>query len=132
MPAGPNLPPDAIAAIERGEFIEAIKHVREHTGLGLKEAKDAVDRYRNGDRAALASVASSIAAVAASAAREDDDAFAAPANRPADKLQRGDGALGDPMAEPGRVRTGFWSSPLLWIVLVAIAAIVWRVLLHGN
>lgn len=35
----------AIAAIQRGHKIEAIKLVREEHGLGLKEAKDLVDRY---------------------------------------------------------------------------------------
>lgn len=122
-----NLPPDAIAAIERGEFIDAIKRVREHTGLGLKEAKEAVDRYRSGDRSALASVAASVAAVAAGAAREDDAAFTPPA-RPAAAVRRADAVPDDPMAEPGRVRTGFWSSPLLWVVLVMLAAVAWRFL----
>jgi ribosomal protein L7/L12 len=32
------------AALERGNKIEAIKLVRERTGLGLKEAKDLVER----------------------------------------------------------------------------------------
>ncbi len=32
--------------IESGEVVQAIKEVRETTGLGLKEAKDAVDAYR--------------------------------------------------------------------------------------
>ena|SRR5688572_12787031 len=32
------------AALERGDKIAAIKLVREHTGLGLKEAKDLVER----------------------------------------------------------------------------------------
>lgn len=40
-----ELPPEAVAAIERGRKIEAIAHVRVHTGLGLKEAKEAVDAY---------------------------------------------------------------------------------------
>lgn len=44
------LPPDAVVAIERGDLIVAIKLVREHTGLGLKESKEAVDRYQAGDR----------------------------------------------------------------------------------
>lgn len=44
MPEDPvKLPPDAIAALMRGNMIEAIKCVRNATGLGLKEAKDAVD-----------------------------------------------------------------------------------------
>ena len=43
-----GLPTEAIAAISRGQLIEAIKIVRQATGLGLKEAKDLVDSHRNG------------------------------------------------------------------------------------
>lgn len=42
------LPAEAIAALSRGQLIEAIKIVRVATGLGLKEAKDLVERYRDG------------------------------------------------------------------------------------
>jgi len=38
-----TLPAEVVAAIQRGNKIEAIKLLRELTGLGLKEAKDAVD-----------------------------------------------------------------------------------------
>ena len=38
-------PPAATEALRRGHKIEAIRLVREHTGLGLKEAKDAVEAY---------------------------------------------------------------------------------------
>jgi len=40
-----QIPHDAITAIENGNMIEAIKIVREETGLDLKEAKDLVDQY---------------------------------------------------------------------------------------
>ena len=40
-----QIPPAAISAIEKGSIIEAIKIVREDTGMGLKEAKDFVDQY---------------------------------------------------------------------------------------
>lgn len=43
------LPADAVAAIDRGHLIEAIRIVRERTGLGLKESKDAVERHVAGD-----------------------------------------------------------------------------------
>jgi ribosomal protein L7/L12 len=43
------LPEEAIAALGAGNKIEAIKIVREATGLGLKEAKEAVERYVPGD-----------------------------------------------------------------------------------
>lgn len=39
----PALPPDVMAALQRGNKIEAIKLLRKHTGLGLKEAKDQID-----------------------------------------------------------------------------------------
>jgi uncharacterized membrane protein YukC len=40
-----QIPPAAISAIEKGSIIEAIRIVREDTGMGLKEAKDFVDQY---------------------------------------------------------------------------------------
>jgi hypothetical protein len=38
-------PPAAVAALEQGNIIEAIKIVRLERGLGLKESKDQVDAY---------------------------------------------------------------------------------------
>lgn len=35
----------AVAALTKGNKIEAIKRVREERGIGLKEAKDIVDRH---------------------------------------------------------------------------------------
>lgn len=49
-----GLPAEAIAAISRGQLIEAIKMVRQATGLGLKEAKDLVDGYRGNPVSTLA------------------------------------------------------------------------------
>ena len=40
-----QLPPEAIAALERGNLIEAIKIVRERTGMDLKSSKEAVERH---------------------------------------------------------------------------------------
>ncbi|MCY1205531.1 50S ribosomal protein L7/L12 [compost metagenome] len=40
-----QLPPEAIAALERGNLIEAIKIVRDRTGMDLKSSKEAVERY---------------------------------------------------------------------------------------
>ena len=37
------LPPDVLNALERGNKIEAIKLLRQKTGLGLKESKDLID-----------------------------------------------------------------------------------------
>ena len=43
---GGALPPDVINALQKGQKIEAIRLMREQTGLGLKESKDAVDAYQ--------------------------------------------------------------------------------------
>jgi len=43
-----SIPDAAIAAIKSGHTVEAIKLIREQTGLGLKEAKDLVDSYLAG------------------------------------------------------------------------------------
>ncbi|SEK06827.1 Ribosomal protein L7/L12 C-terminal domain [Variovorax sp. OK605] len=40
-----ELPPDAVRALQSGRLIEAIKIVRDRTGLDLKSAKEAVERY---------------------------------------------------------------------------------------
>jgi ribosomal protein L7/L12 len=40
-----SIPQDAMAAADRGNVIEAIRIVCEETGLGLVEAKDAVEAY---------------------------------------------------------------------------------------
>jgi len=39
------LPGEAVSALERGSKIEAIKSVRIAHGVGLKEAKEIVERY---------------------------------------------------------------------------------------
>lgn len=130
-----NLPPDAIAALDQGDVVEAIQRVRRHTGLGLADAKDAVDRYRNGDRSALASVAAASAASAEATARSEaaghvDSIFDSfPSKPPAQGPRgvRGSAAsmLGDPMAEPGRVRGSAWGAPLVWSIAAAGALLVW-------
>ncbi len=58
MAGEPPFPPDqqrsgdvgafplaAVTALQGGKFIEAVKIVREARGIGLKDAKDAVDRF---------------------------------------------------------------------------------------
>lgn len=42
----PKLPPEAIAALERGQLIQAIKIIREQTGLGLAEAKQLAEQLK--------------------------------------------------------------------------------------
>jgi len=44
-----SLPPEAIAALQRGNKIEAIKLVRAAQKLDLKDAKDKVDDYVKND-----------------------------------------------------------------------------------
>jgi ribosomal protein L7/L12 len=41
-----NLPEDVIKAIQRGEKIQAIKHYRAATGVGLKEAKEFIEEVQ--------------------------------------------------------------------------------------
>ncbi len=50
------LPVAAIAALNKGSKIEAIKIVRRERGIGLKEAKDAVEEYLRGQPALQASL----------------------------------------------------------------------------
>ena len=42
----PRVPEECRRLVAEGKVIEAIKVYREHTGAGLKEAKDAIDRSR--------------------------------------------------------------------------------------
>ncbi len=47
MPTDP-LPDEVLAALTRGNTIEAIKRLREATGLGLAEAKGLIDAHQRG------------------------------------------------------------------------------------
>ena len=49
-----ELPAHVIDAVRRGNKIEAIKLLREHAGIGLKEAKDAVDAFERSSPVARA------------------------------------------------------------------------------
>lgn len=51
-PSEPDLPAAAVAALRQGNKIEAIKIVRVEFGLGLKEAKDAVEAHERAHPAA--------------------------------------------------------------------------------
>ena len=42
----PRVPEECRRLVAEGKVIEAIKVYRERTGAGLKEAKDAIDRFR--------------------------------------------------------------------------------------
>jgi ribosomal protein L7/L12 len=52
-----TIPQDAVAALHRGNKIEAIKLVREAQGIGLKEAKDLVEQFLRTDQTVQASFA---------------------------------------------------------------------------
>jgi hypothetical protein len=41
-----SLPADVRAALEKGQWVEAIKLLRASGGMGLKEAKELIDRQR--------------------------------------------------------------------------------------
>jgi len=43
--SAPVLPVTAVAALQRGHLIEAIRAYREQSGVGLKDAKEAVEQY---------------------------------------------------------------------------------------
>ena len=49
MTSTQGLPARAIDALRRGNTIEAIRLLRDSTGLGLNEAKNLVDAFRRGD-----------------------------------------------------------------------------------
>jgi ribosomal protein L7/L12 len=46
--AGAMIPEPCARLVAQGKVSEAIQVYREHTGVGLKEAKEAIDRYRAG------------------------------------------------------------------------------------
>ena len=45
MPKTNSIPPSAVAALNAGRKVEAIRIVRESQGIGLKEAKELVESY---------------------------------------------------------------------------------------
>ncbi len=45
MRADDELPGEVVAALREGRKVQAIKVLREHDGLGLKEAKERVDAH---------------------------------------------------------------------------------------
>jgi len=49
-----SLPADVLAALQRGDTVTAIKLLRESNGLGLKEAREAVDAHLRGKPMPLA------------------------------------------------------------------------------
>lgn len=58
------LPDDVREALEQGNKIEAIKRLRESTGMGLKEAKDLVENHGQGTVQNIPDILSDAASVA--------------------------------------------------------------------
>jgi hypothetical protein len=58
---GGALPAPVLEAMAKGQKIEAIRLLRAHTGLGLKEAKDAVEAHAGAAPAATHNPASTLA-----------------------------------------------------------------------
>ena len=56
-PTAAPLPADVRAALEKGQWIEAIKLLRVSGGMGLKEARDLIDRQRSTATSAKAAIA---------------------------------------------------------------------------
>ena len=48
-------PPNVLDALQQGKKLEAVKLLCEATGLGLKEAKDAIDQHMSGEPATVVS-----------------------------------------------------------------------------
>lgn len=136
----PGLPDDAITSIERGQLLEAIRIVRERTGCGLKEAKDAVERHAGAYRRAQALDGGGLPPAAREAlargrtleavriVREATGLGLAQAKAMVDAAA-GDAGIGgagpapraDPLREPGRVRRG---GLVRWWLLLACAAVL--------
>jgi ribosomal protein L7/L12 len=57
LPTAP-LPANVIAALQRGNTIDAIKLLRESSGVGLKEAKDAIEQHLRGNSGSVVTAAS--------------------------------------------------------------------------
>lgn len=105
------LPANVQAALDRGEFVTAIKLLRESSGLGLAEAKQAIDRMRKR------------ADAGAPAAPRKARAEAAPGAEPGTAPHEPQHAFG-PLA-PGEVPR---SRTRVWLVVVVAAALylLWR------
>ncbi|MEO5882015.1 MAG: ribosomal protein L7/L12, partial [Caldimonas sp.] len=126
------LPADVLAALEQGQTIEAIKRLRAATGLGLKEAKDAIDRHVADGARPKRTVASMLTlpfAVAAAAKqgnkveairllRERGGLGPTEAKTAIDTFER-ENADGDRDSAPGEVRR---ISGAAWLVLIAVLA----------
>lgn len=137
MPPSPAstepLPLEVLAALEDGQPIEAIKRLRTATGLGLKEAKEAIDRHLAGaparprpSIAAAVGLPFSVAAAmqqghkleAIRLLREQGGLGLKEAKDAVDAFEREQAAV-DPHRAPGEVPR---SSGTVWLVAIAVLA----------
>lgn len=122
--AKPPLPPDAVAALQRGDWISAIRAIRQAGGLDLQAAKRALEAHAREYAEAQARARGSNAAPATADARQAIREVAAKARvesagRPGPNLAPGKRqptvAMGD---RPGEMR---W----LLVALSAAAGMAW-------
>ncbi|MGE4073609.1 MAG: ribosomal protein L7/L12 [Lysobacterales bacterium] len=138
--ADADMPTDVREALARGNMIEAIKLLRRHTGLGLKEATDLVDQYW------LGKIAPAVPKSTHAGMLNDLRAALARGNKiEAIKLLRGHTGLGlkeakdwieahDPSAPEHSTApppTAQASSSWWWLIAVILAAIAAFALLRG-
>ena len=122
----PPLPPDAVAAMQRGDWISAIRAIRQAGGLDLQAAKRALEAHAREYAEAQARARGGNAAPATADARQAIREVAAKARvesaaRPGPNLAHGKRqptvAMGD---RPGEMR---W----LLVALTAAAGMLWFV-----
>lgn len=122
-----TLPPDVQAALQRGSIIEAIRLLRDATGLGLKESKEAVDRYVASHPLPSARNAATPQAVrteAMSAARLLRSVVEETLRKPAGDVPPSLQAAMDSKLAPGEVAQGSWLGTVGWIVGAAICGAI--------
>lgn len=136
-----SLPADVLTALEQGDTIDAIRKLRAARGIGLKEAKDILDRYRRGEPVSFAEPAHSAAAPEGALPREVEEAMRQGRKIEAIRLLRARTGLGLAEAKaaverlpstrasevgdaPSGPREGSGASPLLWAVALAVVGLV--------
>lgn len=132
-----SLPADVLTALEQGDTIDAIKKLRAARGVGLKEAKDAIDRYRRGETVSFAEPALPAASPEGALPREVEEAMRQGRKIEAIRLLRARTGLGlaeakaaverlpsarasEDSGAPHTRREGSGVSALLWAVALAV------------
>ncbi len=122
-----ELPPNVLAALQRGESIEAIKLLRSQRNLGLKEAKELLDAHQHGSSATPSepSMSSSLPPAVIEAMQRGRKIEAIRLLRAASGMGLKEAkeaveALG-PQANSGVVQPGT-GNKFIWLVLLGIAA----------